>query len=73
MTESVPESICEAAFIGLTAISYLLSKHEDVIVKLEKVLLPHIDNILSSKSVLVKQRFILMLGYFLDLLFQGNQ
>lgn len=73
MTQSVPESICDAAFIGLTAISYLLSKNKDVIIKLEQVLLPHIDNILVSKSVLVRQRFILMLGYFLDLLFQGNQ
>lgn len=56
--------------MALTSISYIIPKRADLVPYFENVLAENIDLILSEKSILLRARMSLLLGYYADMLFK---
>lgn len=73
--------VAETCIVAITVISYILPKRQDLVPYFEQALAQNIDNILMSnnpksddpleraKTILVRARLALMLGYYADMLF----
>jgi hypothetical protein len=59
----------ETCLVALTTISYILPRRTDLVPFFEKILAENIDQILSDKSILIRARMSLLLGYYADMLF----
>ena len=68
--QNTPEIIAETSLLALTAISYILPRRADLVPIFEKALALNIDRILSEGSILLRCRMSLLLGYYVDMLFE---
>lgn len=85
LTRTDPEFIVDACLVALTVISYILPERKDLTYIFteamdlnighlleRKPILPHYTNIQIAKAVIVRSRLSLLIGYYGDLLFIGN-
>jgi hypothetical protein len=70
---NTPEIIAETSLLALTAISYILPRRADLVPVFENALANNIDKILSEGSILMRARMSLLLGYYVDMLFEKNR
>ncbi len=70
---NTPEIIAETSLLALTAISYILPRRADLVPVFENALANNIDKILSERSILMRARMSLLLGYYVDMLFEKNR
>ena len=70
--QSSPEIIAETCLVAITAISYVLPRRDDLVPLFERTLMNNLPNILNENSILLRARMSLLLGYYADMLFRGN-